>query len=251
MAGREVVSLKNVRVSYNGSPALDDINLSVFEHDFLGVIGPNGGGKSTLLKVLLGLIKPERGTVTVLGSLPEQSRSKIGYVPQYSNYDRNFPVTVMDVVMMGRYGRTGFLRPYGKSGRQAAEKALGKVEMLGHAASQIGQLSGGQQQRTFIARALVAEPQLLLLDEPTASVDATMQTEFYKLLEQLKKEMTIIMVSHDIGAISVVVDKIACLNVNMFYNGTSEIDPATLEATYKCPVHMVAHGEVQHTGPKE
>ena len=246
MTAPDVVRLEDVWVRYNGTPALEGINLQVEEHDFLGIIGPNGGGKSTLLKVILGLIKPERGMVTVLGNTPDKSRSRIGYVPQYSNYDHNFPVSVIEVVTMGRYGKVGLLKPYGRIDKQAAEKALRRVSMLDHAATQIGQLSGGQQQRAFIARALVSEPQLLLLDEPTASVDSAMQTDFYELLEHLKEEMAIIMVSHDIGAVSVFVDKIACLNVQLYYHGSKEITPEILEATYKCPVQLIAHGDVPH-----
>jgi len=242
----DVVRLENVWVSYNGTPALEDVNLTVGEHDFLGVIGPNGGGKSTLLKVILGLIRPQRGVVTVLGNLPDRSRSSIGYVPQHSDYDRDFPVSVMEVVLMGRYGKRGMLKPYDGKDREAAEKALARVGMLSHARAQIGQLSGGQQQRTFIARALVSDPALLLLDEPTASVDTAMQTDFYELLEELKKEMAIIMVSHDIGAVSVFVDKIACLNVRLYYHGSREITPEVLEATYKCPVQLIAHGDIPH-----
>ena len=242
----DVVRLEDVWVRYNGTPALEGINLKVAEHDFLGIIGPNGGGKSTLLKVILGLIKPERGMVTVMGNPPDKSRNRTGYVPQYSNYDHNFPVSVIEVVTMGRYGKAGLLKPYGRIDKQAAEKALRRVGMLDHAAAQIGQLSGGQQQRAFIARALVSEPQLLLLDEPTASVDSAMQTDFYELLELLKEEMAIIMVSHDIGAVSVFVDKIACLNVQLYYHGSREITPEILEATYKCPVQLIAHGDVPH-----
>ncbi len=210
------------------------------------ITGPNGGGKSTLLKVILGLIQPERGRVTVLGNPPEKSRGRTGYVPQYSNYDHNFPVSVIEVVTMGRYGKAGLLKPYGRTDKEAAQRALGRVGMLDHAGSQIGQLSGGQQQRAFIARALVSEPQLLLLDEPTASVDSAMQTDFYELLGHLKEEMAIIMVSHDIGAVSVFVDKIACLNVQLYYHGSREITPEILEATYKCPVQLIAHGDVPH-----
>ncbi len=246
MTTGDIVRLEHVWVNYGHTVALEDINLSVKEHDFLGIIGPNGGGKSTLLKVILGLVQPDRGTVAVLGNSPEKSRNKIGYVPQYSNFDHNFPVSVLEVVMMGRYGRAGVLRPYGKSDRQAAARALERVSMLAHSGSQIGQLSSGQQQRVFIARALVSEPELLLLDEPTASVDTAMQTDFYELLEQLKKEMTIVMVSHDIGAVSIFVDKIACMNVQLFYHGSKEITPEILEATYKCPVQLIAHGEIPH-----
>lgn len=246
MSTQDIVRLEDVWASYNGAPALEGINLRVAEHDFLGIIGPNGGGKSTLLKVILGLVKPDRGTVTVLGHSPDKIRSRIGYVTQHSNYDHNFPVSVLEVVMMGRYGKAGLFKPYGRTDRETAEKALGRVGMLEHARAQIGQLSGGQQQRAFIARALVAEPQLLLLDEPTASVDSAMQTDFYELLELLKSEMTIIMVSHDIGAVSVLVDKIACLNVQLYYHGSHEISPEILEATYKCPVQLIAHGEVPH-----
>jgi zinc transport system ATP-binding protein len=243
---KEVLRLENIHVSYGPHIVLQDINLSVREHDFLGIIGPNGGGKSTLLKVILGLIKPDRGVVTLLGVSPEHSRSKIGYVPQYSTYDHSFPVSVREVVMMGRYSHAGLLRYYNRADRQAVEEALQKVSMLDNAEAQIGQLSGGQQQRVLIARALVSGPELLLLDEPTASVDTTVQTEFYELLEQLKKTKTIIMVSHDIGAVSVFVDKIACLNQQFFYHGSSEITPEVLEATYKCPVQLIAHGDVPH-----
>ncbi len=242
----EVLRLENVNVSYGSHVVLQDINLAVEEHDFLGIIGPNGGGKSTLLKVILGLVKPYSGLVRVLGNTPEKSRSRIGYVPQTSNYDHGFPASVQDVVMMGRYSRAGLLRYYNATDRAVVRQALQEVGMLEHASTQIGQLSGGQQQRVLIARALVSEPSLLLLDEPTASIDTTMQTEFYELLEHLKKQMTIIMVSHDIGAVSVFVDKIACLNQRLFYHGSREVSPEVLEATYKCPVQLIAHGNVPH-----
>ncbi|MCX6004827.1 MAG: metal ABC transporter ATP-binding protein [Chloroflexi bacterium] len=246
MTDSDVVRLEHVWVSYNGTSALEDINLRVAEHDFLGIIGPNGGGKSTLLKVILGLIQPDKGMVTVLGNPPVKSRCSVGYVPQTSHFSLDFPVSVWDVVLMGRYGRTGLLKRYGRPDKDAAQKALMRVGMLDHAGAQIGDLSGGQQQRAFIARALVGEPRLLLLDEPTASVDSAMQTEFYELLANLKKEMSIIMVSHDIGAVSVFVDKIACLNVQLYYHGSKEITPEILEATYKCPVQLIAHGDIPH-----
>jgi zinc transport system ATP-binding protein len=247
----EIAKLKDIRVSYGDIPALEDVTLSIFQHDFLGIIGPNGGGKSTLLKVMLGLVKPDSGSVSVFGKPPEQVRSRIGYVSQRPAFDRDFPASVWDVVMMGRYGRTGLFRRYNGEDRTAAEKALVRVGMLDHGNKQIGRLSGGEQQRVFVARALVAEPELLLLDEPTASIDSNMQTEFYELLEELKKSLTIVMVSHDIGAVSIYVDKIACLNCQLYYHGSKEVTPEILEATYKCPIQLIAHGTVPHRVLKE
>jgi zinc transport system ATP-binding protein len=247
----EVVHLENVWVQYNGTPVLEDINLTVNRDDFLGIIGPNGGGKTTLLKVMLGLLSPSQGKVTILGKPPNQSREHIGYVAQLNLFDRDFPISVWEVALMGRYSKTGLMKHYNHHDKVAAETALEKVGMLDYKKRQIGELSGGQQQRVFIARALVSQPALLLLDEPTASIDSTMQTEFYELLETLKQHMAIIIVSHDIGAISVYVNKIACLNQKLFYHGTKEITPEILEATYKCPVQLITHGTVPHRVLKE
>jgi zinc transport system ATP-binding protein len=247
----EVVRLQNIWVSYGGVPALEDVTLSILQHDFLGIIGPNGGGKSTLLKVLLGLVKPDSGSVFVFGKVPEQARSRIGYVSQRPFFDQDFPVSVRDVALMGRYGKAGLLRRYSRKDKEAVEKALVRVGMQDYRDKQIGRLSGGQQQRVFVARALVSAPELLLLDEPTASIDPTMQTEFYELLAELKRDLTIIMVSHDIGAISIYVDKIACLNRQLYYHGSKEITPEVLEATYKCPVQLITHGTVPHRVLKE
>jgi zinc transport system ATP-binding protein len=251
MADKEVVKLEGVWVQYNGVPILEGINLAIEQDDFLGIIGPNGGGKTTLLKIILGLISPSRGKVSVLGKPPEKSRSKIGYVPQHNLFDRDFPINVWDVVLMGRYGKSGLFRRYSSEDRRATQDALQTVGMLDYKDRQMGKLSGGELQRIFIARALVAEPKLLLLDEPTASVDPAMQTEFYELLEKLKKQMAIVLVSHDISAVSIYVDKLACLNRQLHYHGSKEITPEILEATYKCPVQMIAHGFVPHRVLKE
>jgi zinc transport system ATP-binding protein len=251
MKTEEVVSIKNLWVNYDSIPILEGINLSVDKGDFLGIIGPNGGGKTTLLKVILGLVNPSRGKVYVLGQPPERVRHRIGYVPQYNLFDREFPINVRDTVLMGCNGTTGLFRRYSKESRERAWEALKTVGMLSYQNQQIGKLSGGEQQRVFIARALVSRPKILLLDEPTASVDSSMQTEFYELLVKLKKEVTIIMVSHDISAVSIYVDKIACLNRQLFYHGSKEIEPEVLEATYKCPVQMIAHGTIPHRVLKE
>lgn len=242
MVGEEVVKLEHVWVHVDGLTVLENVDLSVYQHDFLGIIGPNGGGKTTLLKVILGLMKPTRGKVTVLGTTPERGRRSVGYVPQYSLFERDFPVSVWDVVLMGRVGRAGHMRRYSAEDKRAAADALATVEMLDFKGRQIGKLSGGQQQRVFIARALVTEPKLLLLDEPTASVDVPMMEEFYELLNRLKERMAIVLVTHDLSAISVYVDTVGCLNRKLFYHHSKELSREDLEEAYQCPVELIAHG---------
>ena len=242
--------MEDVWVHFDDVPALEAVNLSIEQHDFLGIIGPNGGGKTTLLKVILGLLKPSRGKVMVFGHTPEKGREFVGYVPQYSLFDRDFPVSVWEVVLMGRLGRNRRFKRYSKEDITLVQDALETVEMLDFKDTQVGKLSGGQQQRVFIARALVAEPKLLILDEPMASVDSPMQTELYELFDKLRQQMAIILVSHDISAVSIYVDKIACLNRKLFYHNTKEITAEDLEATYHCPVEIIAHG-VPHRVLKE
>lgn len=251
MAGREVVQLDDIWVHYDGIPVLEGINLSVEPNDFLGIIGPNGGGKTTLLKVILGLIKPTRGRVSVMGQTPERGRRFIGYISQHNLFDRDFPVSVLDVVLMGRYSKVGLFQRYSEEDRRIASETLKTVEMLDYKDRQVGKLSGGEQQRVFIARALATDPKLLLLDEPTASIDTNMQAEFYELIENLKQKMTIILVSHDISAVSIYVDKIACLNHQLFYHGSKEVSAEELEKTYHCPIQLIAHGAVPHRILKE
>ena len=242
MAAEDVVRLEDVWVRFDGVAVLEGIDLSVYQNDFMGMIGPNGGGKTTLLKVILGLIRPSQGKVTVLGSTPERGRRFVGYVPQYSLFDRDFPVSVWDVVLMGRLGQAGRFRRYSEEDKKAALHVLETVEMLDFKGSQIGRLSGGQQQRVFIARALVSEPKLLLLDEPTASVDAPMMEEFYELLNRLKKRMAIVLVTHDLSAVSIYVDTVGCLNRKLYYHHSKEVSAEDLEAAYQCPIELIAHG---------
>ncbi|NOR60523.1 MAG: ATP-binding cassette domain-containing protein [Methanosarcinales archaeon] len=238
----DVVVIKDVWVHYDSIPVLEEINLVIKEHDFLGIIGVNGGGKSTLLKVILGLVKPSKGRVRVFGDTPQISRKYIGYVPQYSLFDLEFPVSVWEVVLMGRLGHTGLFKRYSEDDKKAALDALAKMDMLEYKDRQVGKLSGGQQHRVFIARALAANPKLLLLDEPAAGIDTIIQEEFYELLEKLKTKMAIVLVSHDISAVSVYVDKIACLNHRLYYHDSKELTAEDLEATYHCPVELIAHG---------
>jgi len=243
-ASTNAISIKGLFVTSEGHTVLDNIFLELVEGDFLGLIGPNGGGKSTLLKVILGLIRPNRGEVRVFGLNPEQGRKHIGYMPQKTLFDLNFPVNALDVVLMGRYGQHGILRRFSKEDKEAALDALEFLGMRDHAFRQIGSLSGGEQQRIFVARSLVSQPRLLLLDEPTAGVDAAQECVFYELLSQLNKtkKMTIVLVSHDVTAVTKHVNKIACLNRRIYYHGSKELTSEEIEKAYGCPVDMIAHG---------
>ncbi|MGA1874491.1 MAG: metal ABC transporter ATP-binding protein [bacterium] len=239
----EIVRLKGIWARYNGLTILENINLSIKQRDFLGLIGPNGGGKTTLLKIILGLIKPARGEVRVFGHSPDRSGKLIGYVPQVAGFDRQFPVSVWEVVLMGRLGHRRIFSSYQAEDREIAREALQTMEMLDFKDRQIGKLSGGQQQRVLIARALAGRPKLLLLDEPTAGVDTRMQIGLYELLKRFKEDMAIILVSHDLAVISSYVDKIACLNRRLFYHDSTEITLQDLEKVYdQCPIEMIAHG---------
>ena len=251
MATKALVRLDDVWVHQDGVPVLEAINLSIKSNDFLGIIGPNGGGKTTLLKVILGLIKPSRGKVSVMGQPPFKGRKFIGYISQSNLFDRDFPISVFDVVLMGRYSKTGLFHRYSEEDKRTATEVLKTVEMLDCKDRQVGRLSGGEQQRVFIARALVPEPKLLLLDEPTASIDPDMQAEFYELLDRLKERMAIVLVSHDISAVSIYVSEIACLNRQLFYHGSKEVSAEELEKSYHCPIQLIAHGTVPHRVLKE
>ncbi len=238
----KVIDLKDVWVSYGNVPVLEAVDLVVEDRDFLAIIGPNGGGKSTLLKVILGLIKPDRGSVKLLGEDPRRTRKYAGYVPQYISSNLEFPINVWEVVLMGCLGHKGPFRGYDEEDKKAAYEALKVVDMLDYRDRQIGELSGGQKQRVFIARSLVTHPKLLILDEPSTGIDSKRQKEFYELLNRLKSEIAILLVTHDMSAVSVYVDKVACLNRRLHYHNSKELSPDDLEAAYQCPVEIIAHG---------
>ena len=238
----EVLCFEDLWVHYGDITALEEVNLSIYQSDFLGIIGPNGGGKTTLFKVLLGLIKPTQGNITFLGDNPKKNRKLMGYVPQHSHFDRQFPVSAWDVVLTGRLGRVGLFKKFSEHDKEIASDALKEVEMFDLRDKQIGELSGGQIQRVLIARALVTEPKILLFDEPTANIDKQSEINLYKLLKKLNEFLPIVMISHDIGVISAYVNKIACLNKRLYYHNSKEITQEMLEATYHCPVDLIAHG---------
>lgn len=248
-----VVKLEDVWVSYHETLALRAVNMEIEDGELLGLIGPNGSGKTTLIKVILGLVKPDRGRVEVFGVPPEKLGPKhylIGYVPQRSQGDWSFPVSVIDVVLMGRYGRIGLFKRPSATDREIAMRALEDVQMQDFARRQLAELSGGQQQRVLIARALATEPKLLLLDEPAAGVDAYGEEKFYELLKGLREEhgLTIVVVTHDIAVVSAHVQKLACLNQTLYIHAspTEVITAGTLEKVYGCEVELLAHGRIPH-----
>lgn len=245
------IDIKDLSFSYGDLMVLDKVNLSIKEKDFLGIIGPNGGGKTTLLKIMLGLLEPDSGIITVFGQPVEKGRRLIGYVPQRMNFDREFPVSVFDVVLMGNLTHRKWFEHYTKEDKVRAMEALEHVGLADYCNRPIGKLSQGQQQRVFIARAMSAEPKLLLMDEPTSSVDPAMQHSFYELLTELNKSMPVVLVSHDIGVIASCVTKIACLNRQLHYHDAKEIEEKDLTKVYGCcSVEMIAHG-IPHRVLKE
>jgi len=219
---KSIVEIKNVTFMYDSDTVLEDINLSVEERDFLAIIGPNGGGKSTLLKLMLGLLKPRSGSVEIYGKPPSKTLSLIGYVPQNTNVNTDFPIKVIEVVLMGHVGGKRPLWGYGEGEVSCAMGALAEVGMEAYAQRKIGDLSGGQRQRVMIARALCAHPKILLLDEPTASIDTRGQKEIYELLKKLNSTMTIIVVSHDISVILGYATKAAHINRRLSYHDISD-----------------------------
>ncbi|MCC7573850.1 MAG: ABC transporter ATP-binding protein [Candidatus Methanofastidiosum sp.] len=246
----EIIRIENLSFDYGDHRVLEDINLTVYDDDFLGIIGPNGGGKSTLLKIILGLLTPTEGTISLFGKNPKEGRKYVGYVPQYTLVDRNFPINVEQVILSGRIGHTDFLRRYSGADRKIANKAMNIMGIADIRNIQIGKLSGGQLQRVLIARALATEPKLLLLDEPTSNIDVQAETDFYDFLHELSEKMAIILVTHDTGAISSHVKTIGCINKTLHYHGEKNIPPKVFEKLYGCPIELIGHG-IPHRVLKE
>jgi len=243
-----IVEIENLDFAYSGETVLKDVDLTVRQKDFVAIIGPNGGGKTTLLKLILGLLTPQKGRIRVDGKSPQEASPSIGYVPQDVHTNSSFPITVIDVVMMGNLDPKKRLSRRAAVNRRDALAALERMEMAFYADKKIGKLSGGQRQRVFIARALLSRPKLLLLDEPTASIDTKGQADFYRLLKELNQDITVLVVSHDLLVISRYVKSVACVNKMLHYHDQAEITGDMLETMYPCtveevcPVELVAHG---------
>lgn len=249
MVDEPVISLRGVTFSYGGEPALEDVTLSVADRQAVCIVGPNGGGKTTLVKLILGLLTPQRGEIRVFGQLPHKARLRVGYMPQHVQHDPLFPVTVMDIVLMGRLGQGGLggvLGWPGRVDRHAAQDALVQVGMEDCGPRPFAALSGGQRQRVLIARALCCKPDLLLLDEPTSNVDSMVEARLLDLLRELNKRMTIVMVSHDLGFVSGLVESVICVNRRVVIHPTSQMTGQAIHDIYGGEVRVVRHNNFSH-----
>jgi zinc transport system ATP-binding protein len=236
---RAVIEVKNLSFAYDKDLILEDINLMIFEKDFMVFIGPNGGGKSTLVKLMLGINPLQKGSITILDKSIRKSISQIGYVPQNTNINLNFPIKAIEVVMMGKSSHRTSLFGYKKEEVHHAMELLEKVGMQEFANSKIGSLSGGQRQRVMIARALCADPKILLLDEPTSSIDTDGQKQIYELLKELNKEITIIVVSHDISVLLEYASKVAHINKKLSFHDISSIKNIETKSDHICEVELL------------
>lgn len=237
------IKISNLCVDYGKTQALCGVNLEVLKGEFLGIIGPNGGGKSTLLKSILGLVPITKGSIDIYGNNQKQSKEIMGYVPQFAVMDKRFPITVIEVVMSGIL--KGGIHPLFRFKQSHRDEAMEKLKTVGIKElydRQISQLSGGEFQRMLIARALASRPKILLLDEPTASVDPQSRENIYALLEKLNRDITIILVTHDLLAISSKIKRVACINKGVVYHGEPKLTENIVHNLYGCPVDLVAHG---------
>jgi zinc transport system ATP-binding protein len=245
MSINPVISLSDVSFSYGNVPVLENVSFEIGHRESVCVVGPNGGGKTTLVKLILGLLKPDAGRIRVLDRHPWQARLNVGYMPQHVLYDPQFPVTASDIVLMGRLGRpglSGFLGWPNREDRYAVRDALQQVDMWEFCRQPFASLSGGQRQRVLIARAICSRPELLLLDEPTSNVDTLVESRLWDLLRELNKRMTILMVTHDLGFVSNLVEKVICVNRRVVVHPTTHVTGAVINDIYGGEVRMVHHG---------
>lgn len=236
-----VICIRNLFFSYQKEPVLEDVNLDIYEKEFVSVIGPNGGGKTTLLKLILGLLQPQKGSVLIFGDKPEKQRDKIGYVPQHAQLDLSFPATVLEVVLMGLVHNWQWFY-FSQSARKKAMDSLEVVGLADSAKKMFSRLSGGQRQRVLIARALVSQPKILLFDEPTAHVDTVAEKNLMDLLKQISRELTVVLVSHDLGFVSQYVDTVVCVNRMVQKHPTDALTGTMIQELYRQSIEMVHHG---------
>ncbi len=240
-----LIELKGIEAGYDGEVILKNASFDIHENDFIGIIGPNGGGKTTLVKVILGLIKPRAGEVKYFFNA-QSNDQLIGYLPQTHFIDKKFPISVKDVVLSGYMNKNRMIRRFSSDEKIFAEHQMEKMGLAALRKKPIGELSGGQMQRVFLCRAIISSPKLLILDEPNNNVDNKFESDLYETLRKLNETMAIMIVSHDIGIISSYIKTIICVNRDVHYHSSNIINETQLKA-YNCPILLVTHGEIPHT----
>ena len=236
-----IIEIRGLSAGYDGRTVLHDVDLTVYERDFLGIIGPNGGGKTTLIKCILGLLKPLSGTITY-----HPGQLSLGYLPQYSRIDRKFPITVEEVVLSGLNGQKTLTARITRADRHKARAVIARMGLEGMEKRPIGALSGGQLQRTLLGRAIISDPQAVILDEPNTYIDKKFEARLYELLAEINRECAIILVSHDIGTVLQQVKSIACVNETLDYHPDTGITSEWLERNFQCPIELLGHGALPH-----
>ncbi len=244
----KLIEIQNLFVGYENKPnVLKNVNLTVYDDDFLGIIGPNGGGKTTLVKAILGLIKPTEGTITFFENGEKVNSLNIGYLPQVNQIDKKFPITVFDVILSGLTPKGKIFKRYSPEDKQKVRHVAEQMGVGNLLSRPIGELSGGQLQRVLLGRAIVDNPKLIILDEPNSYVDKLFETNFYRLLADINKKIAVILVSHDIGTIISMVKNIACVNGDLHYHAGTEISSEWLQKAYdSCPIEILGHGSLPH-----
>ena len=242
----KIIELIDISATYGEEIVLKDVNLTINSNDFIGIIGPNGGGKTTLVKLMVGLLKPVKGQIIKYKANGRDTKNQIGYLPQISRFDTRFPISVIDVVLSGLVSDKAVFKRYTQADKDKAVELLTRMGISDLYSRPIGELSGGQMQRVFLCRAIITSPSLLILDEPNTFVDSKFEADLYDILLELNKTMAIIVVTHDIGTISYYVKTIACVNKYLNYHPSNIITEKQL-AAYGCPIQIITHGDIPHT----
>ena len=246
MTTNPILTLEHITAGYEQKVVLRDVNLTVYDRDFLGVIGPNGGGKTTLIKVILGLLAPLSGKRSFFRDGRPTDGLKMGYLPQYNQIDKKFPISVEEVILSGLSGEKGLLRRYTEEQRARVREVVSRMGLEGLERRPIGQLSGGQMQRALLGRAVISQPDLVILDEPNTYIDKRFEAKLYELLEDINRRCAIILVSHDIGTILQSVKTIACVNETLDYHPDTEVPVEWIDKHFGCPIDLLGHGNLPH-----
>ncbi len=248
-----IIEIKDLSAGYDGRTVLRNVNLTVYDRDFLGIIGPNGGGKTTLIKCILGLLKPTAGEIryracraTGCETSAASSELTMGYLPQYSSIDRKFPITVEEVILSGLSSKKPLASRFTARHREQARTVIARMGLEGMEQRAIGALSGGQLQRALLGRAIISDPEVVILDEPSTYIDKRFEARLYELLAEINKDCAIILVSHDIGTVLQQVKSIACVNETLDYHPDTGISGEWLERNFHCPIELLGHGTLPH-----